>query len=70
MNNPLLHPAGLPRFSEINAEHVEPAIDQILAENRARIEALLDDLSEPTWETLVEPLDEWEDRLERAWSPV
>ena len=70
MNNPLLHPAGLPRFSEINAEHVEPAIDQILAENRARIEALLDDLSEPTWETLIEPLDEWEDRLERAWSPV
>jgi oligopeptidase A len=70
MSNPLLNQEGLPRFSAIAPEHVEPAIDRLLAENRQRIESLLDTLGKPTWESLVEPIELWEDRLERAWSPV
>jgi oligopeptidase A len=70
MSNPLLEQNGLPAFSAIKPEHVEPAIDQLLAENRRNIEALLDRGQTPTWETLVEAIDLWEDRLERAWSPV
>jgi oligopeptidase A len=34
------------------------------------VESLLDSVREPSWETLIEPIEVWEDRLERAWSPV
>ena len=41
MPNPLLQPYDLPPFAEIRAEHVKPAIEQILADNRAQLDALL-----------------------------
>ncbi len=69
-DNPLLQLEALPPFAHIRPEHVEPAIDHLLARNRARIAALLESLEEPGWETLIEPLEEWDDELERAWSPV
>ena len=68
--NPLLHLHSLPPFSRIKPEHVESAIDQILAESRATIERLLDSTSHYTWENLMQPLDDIEDRLDRSWSPV
>ncbi|MCW9078324.1 MAG: oligopeptidase A [Gammaproteobacteria bacterium] len=70
MTNPLLEQTGLPAFSIIKPEHVEPAIDHLLAENRRLIVELLDTVNEPTWHNLVEPIEVWEDRLERVWSPV
>jgi oligopeptidase A len=70
MNNPLLHQDGLPAFSDILPSHVEPAIDHLLTEHRRRIAELLDTIDEPTWSNLIEPLDEWDDELNRAWSPV
>jgi oligopeptidase A len=70
MTNPLLNQSGLPDFAHIQPSHVEPAIDHLLARNRERIAQLLDSLNEPTWENLIEPLDEWDDELDRAWSPV
>ncbi|MDJ0741476.1 MAG: oligopeptidase A [Gammaproteobacteria bacterium] len=70
MSNPLLEQTGLPAFSAIRPEHVEPAIDALLAENRARVAHLIDTTEQPTWENFVEPIEEWEDRLGRVWSPV
>jgi oligopeptidase A len=70
MSNPLLHLSDLPPFSTIQPEHVEPAIDQILADNRAAIAQLLDAGDDYRWDNLVAPLEELEDRLARAWSPV
>jgi oligopeptidase A len=70
MTNPLLMIADLPNYSAIQPEHVEPAIDQILADNRAAIESLLAAHSAYTWENLVNPLEELEDRLNKTWSPV
>jgi oligopeptidase A len=35
MSNPLLEMSGLPPFRKIKAEHIEPAIDELLAENRS-----------------------------------
>ena len=70
MSNPLLHLTDLPPFSAIKPEHVEPAIDQILADNRAAIEDLLNSDAPPSWETIMQPLEDLEDRLARAWSPV
>jgi oligopeptidase A len=70
MPNPLLEQDGLPQFSAIRAAHVEPAIDDLLAANRRRIADLLDGLDTPDWQNFVEPVELWEDRLERVWSPV
>lgn len=68
--NPLIHLTDLPPFSEIRPEHVVPAIEQILAENRLAIEQLLNSNSVFSWDNLVVPLEDMEDRLSRAWSPV
>ncbi len=70
MPNPLLDQTGLPVFSLIRPEHVEPAIDARLADCRELIARLTREVAIPTWETLVEPLDEMDDALNRTWSPV
>lgn len=69
-SNPLLDNPGLPAFSQIRPEHVEPAIDARLAACRAEIERLTNEVPVPTWETFVEPLEEMDDTLSRSWSPV
>ncbi|MFG6139238.1 oligopeptidase A [Halomonas sp. B23F22_10] len=70
--NPLLDAHTLPPFAEIRPEHVVPAIETLLAENREAIEALVAraERETPTWETLAAPLEALNDRLSRAWSPV
>lgn len=70
MTNPLLTPADLPSHAAIRPEHVEPAIAHLLAANRAEIERLLAANAAYTWDNLVRPLEELEDRLNKAWSPV
>ena len=70
-SNPLLQDFDLPPYSQIKPEHVEPAIDTILADSRAAIaELLAKQPAAPSWESLVQPLDELGARLGRAWSPV
>jgi Zn-dependent oligopeptidase len=59
-----LQPYDLPPFSAIRAEHVQPAIEQILADNRAAIiEILKPRANKPTWAGLVLAMDELNDRL-------
>lgn len=70
MNNPLLEMDGLPAFSRIKPDHVEPALDHLLSHNREQIEALLKGEQRFTWDNLVEPMERLDDRLSRAWSPV
>ncbi|MDW7747587.1 oligopeptidase A [Halomonas sp.] len=70
--NPLLEPHELPPFDAIRPEHVVPAIEELLAENRTAIEKLVAraDTTAPSWESLAAPLEALNDRLARAWSPV
>jgi oligopeptidase A len=68
--NPLLDFSGLPRFAEIKPEHITPAVDALLAENRALIEKLLADTAQPTWQNFVVPLDDAGEKLHRAWGQV
>ncbi|HED16558.1 MAG TPA: oligopeptidase A, partial [Gammaproteobacteria bacterium] len=70
MSNPLLDMDGLPAFSSIQADDIEPAIDSLLAENRRQIDALLADEANISWDQLIAPLEDLEERLSRAWSPV
>ncbi|HXF17865.1 MAG TPA: oligopeptidase A, partial [Burkholderiales bacterium] len=68
--NPLLDFSGLPRFAEFKAEAVTPAIDQLLAECRTLVGLLSNQDTEPDWEGFVEPLDDANERLRRAWGQV
>src|SRR5689334_8399782 len=69
-SNPLLEFPGLPRFDAVEASHITPAVDQLLENARATIDAVATDLGPPTWESVVAPLADSLDRLDRAWSAV
>ena len=69
-DNPLLGLTGLPPFSRIQPEHVEPAIDALLAECRATVTQVLSENTAYNWANLVQPIEDVEDQLSRAWSPV
>ena len=72
-SNPLLNITDLPPFDKIQPEHIVPALEQLLADNRATVEATLKAAqasSSPTWQQLITPLEEASDRLSRSWSPV
>ena len=70
MSNPLLDHAGLPAFSRIRPEHVEPAVREVLAANRAAVETILAAADPPRWDNLVAPLEAIDHRLSRTWAPV
>ena len=69
MTNPLLAAHELPRFSEIQPEHIQPAIEQLLQQSRETVEQLVKQ-PQLSWDNFIVPLNEIGDRLHRAWSPV
>ena len=70
MTNPLLQPFTLPPFSAIQPEHVVPAVTEALNECRAAVEKVVAQGAPYTWDNLVQPLAEVDDRLGRIFSPV
>jgi oligopeptidase A len=69
VNNPLLQFEALPAFELIKAAHARPALETVLAENRAKL-AQLTAQSAPTFASLVAPVEELSYRLSRVWSPI
>ena len=69
-SNPLLEFPGLLRFDAVLPTHVTPAIDDLLARARATIDAVATASRPPTWDSVVMPLAECLDRLDRTWSAV
>ena len=69
MSNPLLDFDGLPHFPAIRPEHVGPAVAELIAAGRAAIERVAA-VATPSWDTFVQPLDDANERLARAWSQV
>lgn len=68
MSNPLLQHHELPPFEQFQPEHVVPAVEELIARNKANIDQLLANLDEPTWSSLVEPIARWNDDLDQAWA--
>jgi oligopeptidase A len=68
--NPLLDFSGLPRFADIKTEHVTPAVDHLLAEGRAVIERVSAEATAATWHDFIEPQENANERLSRAWGQV
>ena len=72
-SNPLLYKSGLPPFDQIKPEHVVSAVQDVLASANAKfdqVEASLTPSFLPTWDNLLEPLDEIDHDVFRVWSPV
>lgn len=64
-HNPLLQAYDLPPFACVQAEHFSPALDQIIAESRAKVaEIIISQTTFPTWDDLVLAMDEIHTRLE------
>jgi oligopeptidase A len=69
-DNPLLADNALPAFSQIRPEHVTPAIDTILSDYRAGIDALTAPGALRDFASVMLTQERLEQRLARAWAPV
>jgi len=70
MTNPMLSFEGLPRFDAIEATHVEPAMDALLAQADAALTTVTQPEFEAGWTALASTLDVATERLSRAWGTV
>lgn len=70
MTNPLLTMDSLPPFSQIQPDQVQPAVTQAIADCKQKIADVLAKQEPRTWDSLIAPLEEVNDRLARIWSPV
>jgi len=68
--NPLLDFSGLPRFGAIRAEHVTPAVEELLRRARAVVHSVATDARPPSWTNVAAPIAEALDALQRAWGAV
>lgn len=69
-DNPLLADDTLPAFSRIRPEHVGPALETLLADYRAGIDALVAPDAPRDFATVMLTQERLEQRLARAWAPV
>lgn len=69
--NPLLHIEGLPHFGAVKPEHVEVAVRQAI-DNATRVikEVTANVGDHPTWDSVIAPIEEAEDRFSKIWSVV
>jgi len=67
--NPLLNFDSLPAFDRIQPADALPALQEVIAQNRATL-AELTQQKNPTFESLVVPVEELGHRLSRLWSPI
>lgn len=70
MSNPLLTFTDLPPFSQLQPEHIKPAVEAVIAECRAKIDDVLENNTTPTWDNVIAPIEDVDDKLSQVWSPV
>jgi len=68
--NPLLSDSQFPQFNAFHVEHIKPSVDQLLEDNRQRIEELVANSEAPTWQNFIEPLEIIDNRFEKVWGPI
>lgn len=59
-----------PQFSKFDTEEFVSELDNLLQTHLQKIKTLIQPDSTHTWESLMNPLDEMEDELEKLWSPM
>ena len=69
-SNPLLDFSDLPLFDRILPEHVSPAMDVLLPEANAALEAVTSPAFPASWNAIAGTLDVATEKLSRAWGAV
>lgn len=69
--NPLLNLQGLPQFSQVKPEHVLEAVKSAI-DNSIRVlkTVVKEHEKDPTWDNVMAPIEEADDRVSRVWSIV
>jgi len=57
-------------YALIKPAHIKPAIETLIAQSRAAIEAVATQTTTPSWQTVVTPIDDASGPLWRAWSVI
>ena len=70
MSNPLIHLGFEIPFDEIEASHVEPAVDELLATTRAAVDAIVSLEGPRTYDNTLGALEDATEPLERAMTTV
>ncbi|CAN7513759.1 MULTISPECIES: M3 family metallopeptidase [unclassified Variovorax] len=70
MTNPLLDFNDLPLFDRIRPEHVAPAVDVLLADAEAALQAATTPEFPADWTAIAKVLDVASERFSRAWGAV
>ncbi len=70
MTNPLLTPASLPLFDQIQPEHVAPAMDELLAQAETALATVTKPDFPAGWTDIARVLDVATETLGRAWGAV
>ena len=71
--NPLLHIEGLPIFSALKPRHIYPAISQAVEHCRQTIIEITAQSKadpKPSWDSVIAPIEEADDRLSKMWAVV
>lgn len=68
--NPLLNITDLIDYQAIRPEHIAPALDVLMGRVQDEVQKLHQFKGEPTWETIVTPLENATLDLGRAWGAV
>ncbi|MDY0137820.1 MAG: oligopeptidase A, partial [Thiomicrospira sp.] len=61
---------NLPDFNALTAAQIEPTIDQLLSDSRTKLANILACSAAPTWQNLVEPMEQIDLAFERIWGPI
>jgi oligopeptidase A len=70
MLNPILNQKTLPNFSKIHASHMREAIENIISENKIKIDEIIKSKIGENPYDFINQLDKIEDRLARAWAQI
>lgn len=66
-----MHINGLPPFSLVKPEHIKPAVEYGIENCRRTIEELTAKYHDnPTWDNIMAPIEEVDDRFSKIWSIV
>ncbi len=58
-----------PRFSTLRPDSTLSSLEAVLSDNRSRLETLLKQ-DDPSWQTLIEPMEVMSDALGHSWGPL
>src|SRR3990167_1718034 len=70
MRKPPFDKGLLPRFTIIKPDNIRYSVETLIKKNKDRIKAILAAPKPYAWDTLMQPLEELADDLNKVWSPI